>query len=540
MDLQRQPISEGQSLMNLKADGQPLHLAPTDDRRVRFVPTLSVLTLALALALAACGSADGRPPVQPPTVEVRRIHQVRGEGAPDPAHRICVVAAKRDHQPVWCSGLGFTTGGGPRGGWNIEFDEAIGRVLSADLSAEGKVLAVASVVDADQYRVSVFEIGGRKATASWDAPYCTVVAVNGNGTRIAGRNGGDGISVWGGTGHQQVALPAPGAPTALAFIPYSNLLVSGDGLGNVIVWDLANGRRVAECKANSIVDAMAVSPHGTWIATNDGTSDLLIFEAASGQCLWRLGTASDGVTVLAFDEAEGLILAGYADGSIRVWSLLDGAIVIRCREHEGAVTSARFLQGDMGFITGGKDGSVILWRLKIHEHLGPMRQLVPASDGRLTWVQIQAAEPEAWRSTLDTAVGDPESITHLIRDRLETEAERYSPTAVEALITLLDDDNPERRDAAESALVGLDVQNVLEAALAKGQDPEKRSRIEHLLRTVSIRSPIVLGKGPWLPWHRVVWMVRQVRPMRMQDLVRIRDRSVWNTVRLYASTLSTN
>jgi WD40 repeat protein len=75
--------------------------------------------------------------------------------------------------------------------------------------------------------------------------------------------------------------------------------------------------------------------------------------------------ASGTIDVVAFDGAGDLLMAGYRLGSGVVWEARSGGELGRFHMHDGGVTSLRFTSNASLLSSGGADGEVALWKLRL-------------------------------------------------------------------------------------------------------------------------------------------------------------------------------
>ena len=64
---------------------------------------------------------------------------------------------------------------------------------------------------------------------------------------------------------------------------------------------------------------------------------------------------------MARSHSGRLIAVGYADGSIILWSTVDGAEGTAFQGHKGAVTALAFDADDVRLASGARDTTVIVW-----------------------------------------------------------------------------------------------------------------------------------------------------------------------------------
>ncbi|ODQ81299.1 hypothetical protein BABINDRAFT_160662 [Babjeviella inositovora NRRL Y-12698] len=111
-------------------------------------------------------------------------------------------------------------------------------------------------------------------------------------------------------------------------------------------------------------------------ALTAGLEEILIWDIKTGELLQKMRDglnpgAADSVTssapaeatFLQYHDLTGLVAVGYADGSIKVWDLALGSVLISFTGHKSAVTLLKFDRTGTRLVSGSKDASIIVWDL---------------------------------------------------------------------------------------------------------------------------------------------------------------------------------
>ena len=203
-------------------------------------------------------------------------------------------------------------------------------------------------------------------------------------------------------------IPFPeGEPKVLRFSRNGKLLLCGGGVGGqsgrVVLWDVTNGRRVAEVgdeydavlaadvradqkmialggparvvrvfntkdgeKAYEIrkhtdwVTAMEFSPDGILLATGDRNGGLFLWEAAGGQSYFDLAGHQGAITKISWRSDGNVVASASEDGTVKLWNAQDGKLIKSIVAHEGGVSSVEFSR-DGKLVTCGRDKLVKVW-----------------------------------------------------------------------------------------------------------------------------------------------------------------------------------
>jgi len=81
------------------------------------------------------------------------------------------------------------------------------------------------------------------------------------------------------------------------------------------------------------------------------------------EIVWMRGGHADSVNSVAFSPDGSLIASGSWDATIKLWRVLDGALVRTLMGHLGGVYSVAFSPDGSLLASGGRDSTVKLWRV---------------------------------------------------------------------------------------------------------------------------------------------------------------------------------
>ncbi len=140
-------------------------------------------------------------------------------------------------------------------------------------------------------------------------------------------------------------------PASLAFVPGSDDVASGHGLGAVSVWDGATGAvRIERVFHRETVFALDVSPDGRLVVSGGYDGQTRCWEIATGEELWEAAPGhSEWVTAVAYSADGARIHATSRDGAMLSWDIATGeptTLVAPKREagasNDGSILAAAF------------------------------------------------------------------------------------------------------------------------------------------------------------------------------------------------------
>jgi len=177
--------------------------------------------------------------------------------------------------------------------------------------------AAASVADAGPHSAPA---NGETFTAVALSPDGRWIALGGADGRVVLRRPGDA------PGQRLLARRHGGAVTALGFSADANRLLSGDQGGEVSVWDVRDGRRLATLgDASAAVTAVALRGDGRQGAVGRADGALVIWDVVTARRVARLTGHAQAVRALAMHASGRLLASASTDGTARLWQRGTGA-----------------------------------------------------------------------------------------------------------------------------------------------------------------------------------------------------------------------
>jgi len=173
--------------------------------------------------------------------------------------------------------------------------------------------------------------------------------------------------------------------------------------GEIRLWRVADGRLVRTMKGHaSGVLSVAFSPDGTLLASGSGDKTVRLWKVEDGALLRTLEGYTSWVSSVAFSPDGTLLASGSCGqggsevrrdcvkGEIRLWRVVDGALVRTLKGHGNRVNSVAFSPDGRLLASGSDDKTVRLWQVSdgvlvrtLEGHEGAVSSVAFSPDGTL-------------------------------------------------------------------------------------------------------------------------------------------------------------
>jgi WD40 repeat protein len=209
------------------------------------------------------------------------------------------------------------------------------------------------------------------------------------------------------------------------FSPGGERIIGGgwgeEGAGEVMVWNVATGTRLAWLRPLEAVFAVAVSFNRQVAATGSSGGEVLLWDIDTGEQSATLEGHEGPIQALAFSPDGGRLASASDDGTVRVWDLSRIGPLPRLRGHPHGAGTIEFSADWARMVTFAGDETAWLWDARsgapvacllgraVHYLMGgPPFPAVAIRDGRV----LSLLRGEVWDADTGTAIRSPD-------DRLE-------------------------------------------------------------------------------------------------------------------------
>jgi len=254
-----------------------------------------------------------------------------------------------------------------------------GGVLAVAFSPDGSRVAAATGLRSPSTYGELFvwesESGQPVFRRQVDSTNLLSVAFSPDGSRIATGRGiyndstsglGRACQIWDAqTGDELLTIPGgDGGVFSVAYHPDGKRIAVASAY-TVALHDAETGRLIRKFEGHqSFVYAVAFARDGASLATAGGP--IRIWDVESGHLLQTLPSSS---LALAFDST-GTKIAGGLGNVVRVWDVKKGDEIASYRGHRSTFRCVAFNPRGEGLLTGGTDGTAILWAAQQSRNIG--------------------------------------------------------------------------------------------------------------------------------------------------------------------------
>jgi WD40 repeat protein len=163
------------------------------------------------------------------------------------------------------------------------------------------------------------------------------------------------------SGRDVMSVPVQAPVAWLAFNADATQLVTTDGKGRIVIWNVATGGALHRFTSTRAPVRVALSPSGDVVAAGSANGVVRLW-SADGALLHTLKGHGDRITDLRFNS-DGSRLVSASQGSSRnamMWDVSKGSLLRTLVGQFGTVTAASFSSDDRWILTAGPI-SVVLW-----------------------------------------------------------------------------------------------------------------------------------------------------------------------------------
>jgi WD40 repeat protein len=203
-----------------------------------------------------------------------------------------------------------------------------------------------------------------------------------------------------------------------AFSPDGNVVVTGDFLGTIRVWNPADGKRRQwfAHEEDGPVFEFAFSADGKVLLSAGADNFARLWDLATGQSLGPPLAHANGAYAVALSPDGTTAATGGADPTVPLWDLATRRPRLHLSGHQGGVNDLAFSLDGRLILTASKDQTARLWDVATGKpigpplrHPGPVAQVVFGLDGRTIRTGTDDQLGRSWPVPVPVA-GDAEQL----------------------------------------------------------------------------------------------------------------------------------
>ena len=147
----------------------------------------------------------------------------------------------------------------------------------------------------------------------------------------------------------------------VAFSPNGQILATGDTNGEISLWLVATGQKVANWKAHKDwIRSVVFSPDSTILASGSKDKNIKLWNTNNYQCLQTLKGHTDEVWSVVFSPKELKLASSSNDKTVRIWNLETKERLI-LKQHTQQVQSVSFNLDGTKLASGSEDKTIRIW-----------------------------------------------------------------------------------------------------------------------------------------------------------------------------------
>jgi len=289
----------------------------------------------------------------------------------------------------------------------------------------------------------------------------------------------------------------------LAWSTDGALLASESADHTVRLWDLKERACTAVIPVKGERASVTFSPDNGHLFVGD-VGQILIWDVAARDSIGRLSPADRGelqarFSSLSFSPDGRLLVSAGGEGSVRVWEIASGKVLMKYLNPEKNALRTAFAPDGSRFAAGTAQGDLWVWTLPL------TLKSTPATTADELWDRLASDDPSvAYASIVALDRGTPE-MAESLRKRLTAPVEE---AAVKAAIAKLDAEDVGERDRAERELEAMTHDPEVWKLLDQSTSESVRSRREAIAK----RQRIPVAATPQtLRECRAVWVLERAR-----------------------------
>jgi WD40 repeat protein len=152
---------------------------------------------------------------------------------------------------------------------------------------------------------------------------------------------------------------------SLHFSPDGKLLAGSSADGKIDVWQMSDGKRIAELPATTYGDSNVIefAPDGSYLVVAEQTQ-LSLWHLNEDKPFQQWPVSAAGVITLRISPDGSLLACGEADGSVQLWQLPQGKLLRTLAGGNDGISSLDFSKDGKTLLAASRDGTLHFWNIQ--------------------------------------------------------------------------------------------------------------------------------------------------------------------------------
>jgi WD40 repeat protein/serine/threonine protein kinase len=149
---------------------------------------------------------------------------------------------------------------------------------------------------------------------------------------------------------------------AVAYSPDGNFILSGDDIGDIILWNAHTGQRIRTFEGHSSrVNAIKFSPDGHRAVSTGADAHIYVWDVATGDIVHTLSDHVGCGCDIDFSPDGSKLLSMAEDATLILWDIQTGEAIRHFEGHTNSVMGAAFSPDGLTVLSASDDTTLILW-----------------------------------------------------------------------------------------------------------------------------------------------------------------------------------
>ncbi len=152
--------------------------------------------------------------------------------------------------------------------------------------------------------------------------------------------------------------------TKIEFSPNANFLASSSLDHMVMLWKVANGKKIGELKGHfSSVTDLVYSPDGKILVTSSSDGSIKLWDVEKLKEIRRIAAVNTVFTSIAYHPKKKVIASGSSDNIVRLWDIKNANEIKAIEKHKETITKVAFSPDGSILVSLAADGKVKVWNV---------------------------------------------------------------------------------------------------------------------------------------------------------------------------------